>query len=70
MCVTPGGLDGAHLLESEFADVLEQPLAVTEQDRDDVELELIDQPGGEVLLGDAGASSQQQSRPSAACLAR
>jgi hypothetical protein len=30
--------------------VLEQSLAVTEQDRDDVQLELIDQPGSEILL--------------------
>jgi len=58
-----GRLDRAYLPELEVADVLEQPLAVTEQDRDDVELELIDQPGGEVLLDDVGASSERSSRP-------
>src|ERR687892_207537 len=52
-----GRLDGAHLLYTNSADVREQPLAVTEQDRDDVELELIDQPRGEVLLDDVGASA-------------
>jgi hypothetical protein len=53
-----GGPDHPYLLELEVADVLEQPLAVTEQDRDDVELKLIDQPRGKVLLDDVGASSQ------------
>jgi hypothetical protein len=43
-------LDGACLLEFEGADVLEQPLPATHHYRDDVELELIDQAGGEVLL--------------------
>ena len=54
-----GRLDRPHLLEFEIAHVLEQPLAVTEQDRDDVELELIDQPGGEVLLYDVGVATDQ-----------
>jgi hypothetical protein len=52
-------LDRAHLLDLEVADVLEQPLAVPEQDRDEVQLELVDQPGGQVLLDHAGASSEQ-----------
>src|SRR5436309_6919206 len=43
---------GDHLdrLEGEIADVLEQPLACPERDRDDVEVELVEQAGGEVLL--------------------
>jgi hypothetical protein len=39
--------DRRHLLESEAAHVVEQPLAVTEHDRDDVQLELVDQPCGQ-----------------------
>src|SRR5436189_3343759 len=54
-----GCLDRAHLLDLEVADVLEQPLAVAEQDRRDVEPELIDQPRGEVLLDDTGPSTEQ-----------
>jgi hypothetical protein len=50
-----GRLDRTHLLDLEVADVLEQPVTVPEQDRDDVQPELIDQPGGQVLLDDAGA---------------
>src|SRR5438874_2126269 len=50
-----GRLDRPHLLEPRVADVLEEPLAVTEQDRNDVELELVDHPGGEVLPHDVGA---------------
>jgi hypothetical protein len=46
----PGRLDRAHLLDLEVADVLEQPLAVPEQDRDEVQLELVHKPGGQVLL--------------------
>jgi hypothetical protein len=32
------------------AEILEEPLAVTEQDRHHGEIELVEQPGGEVLL--------------------
>ena len=64
-----GRLDRAHLLDLKVADVLEQPLAATEQDRDEVQLELVDQPGGKVLLDDAGTPPSSTSRPSAACLA-
>jgi hypothetical protein len=49
----------AHLLELEVANVLEQPLAATEQDGDEVELELIDQAGGEILLDEVGASPEE-----------
>jgi hypothetical protein len=52
-------LDRADLLEVEVADILKEPRAGTEQDRDQVQLELINQPGGQVLLDGAGASSQQ-----------
>src|ERR671914_456345 len=55
----PRRVDGADLLELEVADILQQPLAVAEQDRDDVELELIDEPRGEVLLHDVGPSPDQ-----------
>jgi hypothetical protein len=54
-----GRLDRTHLLDLEVADVLEQPLTVPEQDRDEVQLELIDQSGGKVLLDDAGAPAEQ-----------
>jgi hypothetical protein len=64
-----GRLDRTHLLDLEVADVLEQPLAVPEQDRDEVQLELIDQSGGKVLLDDAAPPPSSTSRPSAACLA-
>jgi hypothetical protein len=43
--------------------VLEQSLAVTEQDRDDVQLKLIDQPGSEILLYQVGASCKQHIAP-------
>jgi len=49
----------AQLLELEVADVLEQPLTVSEQDRDEVQLELVNQPGGQVLLDNAGAPAEQ-----------
>ena len=52
-------LDRADLLEVEVADILEEPRSGAEQDRDQVQLELINQPGGQVLLNGAGASSQQ-----------
>ena len=55
-----GRLDRARLLDLEVADVLEQPLAVPEQDRDEVQLELVDQPGGQVLLDQVGASCEQR----------
>jgi hypothetical protein len=60
-----GRLDRADLLDLEVADVLEQPLAVPEQDRDEVQLERVDQPGGQVLLDQVGASCEQPSGPPA-----
>jgi hypothetical protein len=54
-----GRLDRPYLLDFEVADLLQKPLASTEQDRGDVELELVDQPGGEVLLRDVGTSPEQ-----------
>ena len=63
-----GRLDRTHLLESEAAHVVEQPLAVTEHDRDDVELELVDQPCGQVLLDDVGASTEQHVQPASGLL--
>src|SRR5439155_410770 len=42
-----------------FADVLEQPLAVAEHDRNDVKLEPVDRAGGQVLLDDARPTSEQ-----------
>ena len=64
-----GRLDRAHLLEPEFAHVLEQPLAATQQDRDDVELELVVLtvklvPAGRVFATDKDrvASRQQKER--------
>jgi hypothetical protein len=41
--VTPG-LDRAHLLDLEVANLLQQGLAAAEQDRGDVELELVPAP--------------------------
>jgi hypothetical protein len=63
-----GRLDCACLLDVEVADVLQQPRAGTKQDRDQVQPELIDQPGGQVLLDDAGPPASRTSRPPAACL--
>ena len=51
-------LDRAHLLDVEVAHVFKQPFTSPEQNRDQVQ-PLIDQPGGQVLLDDAGASCQQ-----------
>jgi hypothetical protein len=42
--------DHADRFERGVADVLEQPLPGPEEDRDDVEVELVEQPGREVLL--------------------
>src|SRR5438128_2668246 len=54
-----GSLDRANLLEFEVADVLKQPLAGTEQDRDDVQIELVDDASSEVLLNGLGPTSDQ-----------
>ena len=48
--------DDAGLLELDAPDVLEEPRAGAEQDRRDVDLELVEQPGAEVLLRDLGAA--------------
>src|SRR5215216_4054370 len=51
--------DDLDRLQLRVADVLEQPLAATEHDRDDVEVELLEQAGGEVLLDRVGAAGDQ-----------
>jgi hypothetical protein len=53
---TPWSLEHPDLFELDVAEVVERALAAAEQGRDDVELELVDQPGGEVLTQDAGAA--------------
>ena len=52
---------GDHLdwFEGGIADVLEQPLPCPEDDRDDVEVELVEQPGREVLLHSACAAGDR-----------
>ena len=53
------GLDHALLLETEIADVLEQPLTVAEHERHDVQLQLVDQPRRQVLLHGVRAAGDQ-----------
>jgi hypothetical protein len=65
----PGSLDRPDLLDLEVADVLEQSRARPEQDGHDVQLELVDQPGGQVLLDDAGPPPTSTSWSPAARLA-
>src|SRR3954454_6902443 len=47
-CVTRGRGDDLERLQGGLADVLEQPLAGPEDDRDDVEVQLAEEPGREV----------------------
>jgi hypothetical protein len=54
-----GRFDEAQLFELEVADAVEQPPAGADQERNGVELELIDVSRGEISLDDAGASAQQ-----------
>jgi hypothetical protein len=48
----PGTLDRLDLLELRISQVLEQPSAASEQDRDDRDDDLVEQTRCEVLLGD------------------
>ena len=51
----PGRLDRAELLELQIrADSGEEALATAENDRDDVQLQLVDQSSGQILVDDAG----------------
>ena len=54
-------MDGPRLphVDSVRAAVVEQPLPGAEEERRDVDLELVEQAGAEVLLRDAGAPGQQ-----------
>src|SRR3954469_4473049 len=47
-------LDRVHLLELDLAvpEVVEQSLAALQEDRGDREVDLVDQAGGEILVGD------------------
>lgn len=54
----PGCLDSAELLKPQaWADALEQTCAAAAQDRDDVQLYLIDKPSVEVLVDHIGTTS-------------
>ena len=53
-------LDRPNLLELQFgADVVEEPSAATKHQRDDVQLDLVDEPRREVLVDEAGAAADQ-----------
>src|SRR4051812_25850549 len=53
-------LDGPYLLELDIAaaEVVEQARATTEQHGHDVQLELVEEPGGQVLVDDLGAAPE------------
>jgi predicted ester cyclase len=55
-----GRLDGPHLLESHIRvpEVVEEAGTATEQHRNDVQLELVQQPRGQILLDDLAAAPQ------------
>jgi len=55
-------LDRSHLLECDIPDVVEQALPRSEQDRDDVHFELVDQPRGQELLQEVGATPEASAR--------
>ena len=55
------GLDAAQI----HLGVPEQPYAPPDQHRRDMQHDLIDQPGGQCLLGNAGAAGQQDALRSA-----
>ena len=56
----PGRLDGAELFQSQAgADVVEQASAAAEQDRDDVQLDLVDEAFGQVLTDHLGAAADE-----------
>src|ERR671931_1696498 len=55
-----GRLDRTDLLELEVrAEAVEKPCAAAEDERDDVQLELVDEPSREVLVDDAGAAADE-----------
>ena len=55
-----GSLDHPEQFELHVrADAGEEARAATEEDRDDVELHLVHQPGGQVLVDDVGASADE-----------
>jgi hypothetical protein len=56
-------------LEPGVAEVVEQSGAVAEQERDDCELQLVEQPRRQVLQGDAGAA-RDQDVVAAGCVSR
>ena len=66
----PGRFDSAELLKPQSrADALEQTSATAEKDRNDVQLDLIDKPGDEVLVDRIGTASDDHVL-AAGCLPR
>ena len=53
-----GGLDHAEQFECHLvADAVEEPRAAAQQDRDDVELYIVNESSGKLLVDDVGASA-------------
>ena len=61
--VTAGECDHPDGFERGLADVIEQPLACPENDRHDVQVELVEQSGGEVLPHGARAAGDRDVLP-------
>ena len=62
-----GRFDRPHLLEREVgAEVGEEPCAAAEDERNDVQFEVVDEPRRQVLIDDAGAAPMRTSFPAAA----
>src|SRR4051794_22775079 len=58
-----GGVHGVERLERRVAGVLQQPLTIAEQQRRDVEVELVEQAGGERLLDGLCAAGDEDVLP-------
>ena len=59
MCVTAGEATTSTGSSAGIADAVEQPLARAEHDRDDVQVQLVEQAGGEVLVDRARAAGDR-----------
>ena len=53
-----GRFDRADLLQRQVADVIQQALSTTQQDRHDVQLHLVDEAGREVLPRDVRSTAE------------
>lgn len=59
-----GRLDRTHLLELHLrTQAVEEPCPAAKDERDDVQLHVVDEPGCQVLVDDAGAAAYQDVPP-------